>query len=103
MAQEARPSPVTGPRVKIPVVLMHVRMTSIGLNADDLAHIRDDLKVFLDNRADLWGLRVKRRILSREEVTELFASYQARAKMTDEQARARRRELRRKKRTGDTQ
>lgn len=85
------------PREPLPVVLMHVRLTSIGVDVDQLEALKDDLKVFLDKRAELWGLRVKRRIVSREMVTALFASYQALAALTEEQAREKRRARRKKK------
>jgi hypothetical protein len=70
---------------KLPAVLMHVRLTSM-LPVEALEAIRTDLQAFLDSRAELWGLRVKRRLLTREQFAELFEVYEARAALTERRA-----------------
>lgn len=88
--------------MKIPIVLLHARVTATGIPVHELEAIRDGLRVYLDSVADTWGLRVKRRILSRENMRKMFAVYQERQKVSDDQVRTRRREKRKQQKQQKT-
>lgn len=74
---------------RLPVLLMYVRLASVHPIVN-LEALRDDLKTFLDAHADLWGLRVKRRQVTRDQLTALFEVYEDRAAATETATRTRR-------------
>lgn len=66
---------------KLPLVMVHIRLTGVGVPLEDTEPLRDALVKLVDSFAVTWGLRVKRRRISIKDGVELYAKYEARAKL----------------------
>lgn len=66
---------------KLPLVMVHVRLTGVGVPLEHTEPLRDALIRLVDAYAVTWGLRVKRRRITIKDGVELYAKYEARAKL----------------------
>lgn len=67
-------------RTKLPVVLVHVRLTTVGVPVADLEPLRDAILALVPGYAEVWGVRVKRRLITRQQIADLFEHYTEHAK-----------------------
>lgn len=66
---------------KLPIVMVHVRITGVTPDLADTEPLRDALVALVQQYADQWGLRVKRRRVSLRRGVEVYAQYEQRAKL----------------------
>lgn len=67
----------TGPKIKVPILLLHVRVSVVGADIADLEELRDDLVTLAERYGASWGCRVKRREIAAGHATSLMQIYES--------------------------
>lgn len=69
------------PPKRLPLVMVHVRLTGVNVPLEATEPLRDAILGIVQEYADVYGLRIKRRRISLEAGVEVYAKYEARAKL----------------------
>jgi len=67
---------------KVPTLFLHVRASIDGASIDDVAELRADLRELAAKYGDTWGVRIKRRIVTKTKADALYRDYAKRAAAT---------------------
>lgn len=69
--------------MSLPAVLVHVRITTGGVDLPATEALRDAIVATVAAHADVHGVRLKRRVISLSALRQLFQRYEDRAKLHD--------------------
>jgi hypothetical protein len=72
----------TPPARKLPLVFLHIHLTAVTpTRAAALVPLRDAIERLVQDYADQYGLRIKRRVIPADAGAALWSTYEDRAKV----------------------